>query len=663
MMIDTKKPRRAIRLRELSILASVVICAAIFGLLNPKFLSPDAGMVMLQGASTDALMVIGMTLVIVCGAFDLSIGSTMAASGLLSASLLKVGAPVPVAVLGGLATGVLIGCVNGLSVARLKINPFIATLAMMSVIRGLVLIATKSHTLSDFPDSFKQIAWGKVLQIPVPVIIMIGAVVVADLMMRHLVSLRRAYFVGSNEDAAALTGIDVGNVKVLAFAVTGFLAALAGVIVTARANYVDPNEGMGAELRVIAAVIVGGASLSGGRGTILGAFLGLLLMQVITTGLVFAHVPPEAQLVAVGSVLFLAAIVDRSGSTIGPNLVSFLTVTRNKKMERILVVGLAVALIAVSIFKIEGRGSKVEGTKNAARSGPKQRYVEVAIVTNIPYWIDGKAGLRDKAAELGVDYDFTGPTNVDANQQIDAMERAIAEGVDGIICVPASDALSTVIDKAIDKGIPVVCVDTDAPSSKRFSFIGTGNYNAGVQGGETLGKLLNGQGKVALLTVPGQDNLNERVRGYKAALAKYPGIAVVQEVNTMSSGTEAQSQCRALLQAQPDLAGIGCVEAAGGSGAAVAVKEAGKTGKVHIVAMDRDESTLRFIEEGQIDASVGQRSYTMSYVALQLLYNIRNQNVKLVDDWKKADINPLPPSVDTGSFVITRKNVKHFYHK
>ena len=655
-------PRRVIRLRELGILASVVICAAIFGALNPKFLSIDAGMVLLRGASTDALMVIGMTLVIVCGAFDLSIGSTMAASGLVAASLMKAGVDVPVAVLGGLATGLLIGCANGLAVTRLKINPFIATLAMMSVVRGLVLMATKSHTLSDFPASFRQIAWADVFLVPVPVLIMVGAVIVADLLLRNLVVLRRAYFVGSNEDAAVLTGIDVGGVKVLAFAATGFLAALAGVIVTARANYVDPNEGVGAELRVIAAVIVGGASLSGGRGTVLGAFLGLLLMQVITTGLVFVHVPPEAQLVAVGTVLFLAAIVDRSGSTLGPQLASFLTVTRNKTVERILVVCLAVALIAVSIFKVGGNGPNAQSpTPNAQRE--RQRYVEVAIVTNIPYWIDGRAGLRDKAAELGVDADFTGPTNVDANQQIDAMERAIAEGVDGIICVPASDALSTVIDKAISKGIPVVCVDTDAPSSKRFSFIGTGNYNAGVQGGETLGKLLNGQGKVALLTVPGQDNLNERVRGYKDALGKYPGIAVVQEVNTLSSGTEAQNQCRALLQAQPDLAGIGCVEAAGGSGAAVAVKEAGKTGKVRIVAMDRDESTLRFIEEGQIDASVGQRSYTMSYVALQLLYNMRNENVKLVDDWKKADINPLPPSVDTGSFVITRKNVKHFYHK
>ncbi|MFI5386063.1 MAG: substrate-binding domain-containing protein [Fimbriimonadales bacterium] len=638
-----------------------MLCTAVFSLLNPKFLSLDAGMVLLRGASTDALMVIGMTLVIVCGAFDLSIGSTMAASGLVAATLMKAGVGVPAAVVGGLATGVLIGCANGLSVARLKINPFIATLAMMSVVRGLVLIATKSNPPGDFPQAFRQIAWAEVYHVPVPVIVMIAAVVVADLLFRNLAGLRKAYFVGSNEDAAVLTGIDAGNIKVLAFALTGFLAALAGVIVTARADYVDPNEGIGAELRVIAAVIVGGASLSGGRGTVLGAFLGLLLMQIITTGLVFVHVPPEAQLVAVGAVLFLAAIVDRTGSTLGPNLASFLTVTRNKKMERILVVCLAVALIAVSLFRF-GAAGKGESAK-AAPSGPRQRYVEVAIVTNIPYWVDGKAGLRDKAAELGVDADFTGPPNVDANQQIDAMERAIAEGVDGIICVPASDALTTVIDKAIAKGIPVVCCDTDAPSSKRYSFIGTGNYNAGVQGGETLGKLLGGQGKVALLTVPGQDNLNQRVNGYKDALAKFPGIKIVQEVNTLSSGTEARNQCLALLEAQPDLAGIGCVEAAGGSGAAVAVKEAGKTGKVRIVAMDRDESTLRFIEEGQIDASVGQRSYTMTYVALQLLYNIRNQNVKLVDDWKQAGINPLPPSVDTGSFVITRANVKHFYHK
>jgi len=286
----------------------------------------------------------------------------------------------------------------------------------------------------------------------------------------------------------------------------------------------------------------------------------------------------------------------------------------------------------------------------------------ISAATGAPYWIDAKSGLYDKAKELDVSAVFTGPPTVDVNQQIDAVNRAIAQGVDGIIVVPMADSVTPAIDKAIEAGIPVVCADADAPSSKRYSFIGTGSYNAGFQGGEWLGKLLGGRGKVALISIPGTDHLARRVNGYRDALAKFPGIEIVKVGNDQGSLTEAQKECRAILQAFPDLAGFGCVDAAGGQGAAVAVKQAGKVGSVRIVAMDRDEATLQFIEEGVIDASIGQRSYMMSYLALQMLYDLRNERIKFVDDWQQVRVNPLPPNVDTGSFVITRENVKQFRH-
>ena len=169
--------------------------------------------------------------------------------------------------------------------------------------------------------------------------------------------------------------------------------------------------------------------------------------------------------------------------------------------------------------------------------------------------------------------------------------------------VPVADAVTPAIDKAIAAGIPVVCADADAPSSKRYSFVGTGNYNAGYQGGEQLAKLLGGRGEVALMYIPGADNLTQRVNGYKDALAKYPEIKIVQVGNDHGSQTEAEKECRALIQVYPNLAGFGCVAAVGGQGAAVAVKQAGKVGKIRIVAMDRDEATLQFIQEGVIDAS------------------------------------------------------------
>lgn len=672
--------RTRYRLREFAIIVSVLLAVAVFGVLNPKFLDLETAVAILENAAPDGLILIGMTVVIVCGAFDMSVGSVMAFCGLAAALAMKrAEAPVPLAIMAAIAAGGAIGWINGAIVTRLKVNPFIATLGTMSVVRGLVQVITRSSPLTGFPDGFLAIAWAplftlhgvgdRAIVIRFPVVLLLVAILVSDLLLRKLRYLRQTYFIGSNEEAARLTGLPTAAVKTFAFTLTGLLAGLAGLVATSRTNAIDANAGMGAELRVIAAVIVGGASLSGGRGTILGSFLGLLLMQILTTGLVFVNLAAEAQLIAVGSVLILAAIIDRSGTLGGlRKLAALLFKPSNKRMERILNIILASALVVVIAFYSSasrsfsgGKGASA-GPAGAAgkNSTSSQRYLMISAATGSPYWIDSKAGLRDKALELGVSANFIGPPSVDVNQQIDEVKRAIAQRVDGIIMVPMADAVTPAINEAIAAGIPVVCADADAPSSKRYSFVGTGNYNAGYQGGEELATLLQGRGEVALLTIPGADNLAKRIKGYQDALAKWPDIKIVQIGNDHGSQTEAEKECRALLQAHPDLAGFGCVAAAGGQGAGVAVKQAGKVGKVRIVAMDRDAATLEFIREGVIDASIAQRTYTMSYLALQMLYDLRNARIKFADDWQKIKVNPLPPNVDTGSFVITRANVDFF---
>jgi ribose transport system substrate-binding protein len=663
---------RRFRMRELTILASVLLAVVVFGALDRqhRFLSVETAVTILEGASSDGLMVIGMTIVIVCGAFDMSVGSSMAFCGLVAALALRAEMPVAFAVLAALGAGTVIGWTNGTIVTRLRINPFITTLGMMSILRGLVQVITRSVSPTGFPESFLTIAWGTVFTIPLPwdptqdvrvrfpVILLVAAMILGDFLLRRLTYLRQAYFVGSNEEAARLTGIPTARVKTFAFMLTGLLAGLTGVIVTSRANAIDANAGLGAELRVIAAVIVGGASLSGGRGTILGSFLGLLLMQIITTGLVFIDVAPEAQQIAVGLVLILAAVIDQTGaSSFGRKLAVWLFTPRNKKMERILCVLLAVALIIALAVKFGANSDEVAGGKTP---GADQHYVMISFITGGPYWIDSKLGLKDKARELGVSAQFTGPSTDDVNQQIDEIQRVIAKKVDGIILVPVADAVTPAINEAIQAGIPVICADADAPSSNRYCYVGTGNYNAGFQGGKMLAKLLDGHGEVALLYIPGKDNLISRIQGYQDALAKFPEIKIVKIGNDHGSQTEAEKECRAILQAFPHLAGFGCVAAIGGQGAAVAVKQAGRTGKVKIVAMDRDEATLQFIQEGVIDASIAQRTYLMPYLALQMLYDLHNGRIKFADDWRKIHVNPLPPNVDTGTFVITRENVRYF---
>jgi ribose transport system substrate-binding protein len=289
-----------------------------------------------------------------------------------------------------------------------------------------------------------------------------------------------------------------------------------------------------------------------------------------------------------------------------------------------------------------------------------QLYIEVSALGNLDYFYDHKMGMEMVGKELGVRTEYVGPAEYDMNAMVAAMEQAIAKKPQGLVVVGFEPSLNSIVDKAIGLGIPVVTVDADLPGSKRLAFVGTGNFNAGVVGGTKLAALIGGKGKVAIMTRPGQSNLEERIAGYKAALAKYKDIQIVQVADTQSDPVVAAQAAAALLQKFPDLAGFGCVEAAGGSGAATAVREAKKAGKVKIVSMDRGNEILDAIKEGVISASVAQQTALMPYYAVQILYNLVNSKVAITSDNKAAGVLGIPVTVDTGAITIDSTNYKLF---
>jgi ribose transport system substrate-binding protein len=289
-----------------------------------------------------------------------------------------------------------------------------------------------------------------------------------------------------------------------------------------------------------------------------------------------------------------------------------------------------------------------------------QLYIEVSALGGLDYFYDHMLGCEMAGKELGVRTEYVGPTDYDMNAMIAAFEQAIAKKPNGIVVVGFEDTLVPIVDKAVDAGIPVVTVDADLPTSKRLSFVGTGNYTAGYTGGKYLAEALGGKGKVALMTKPGQSNLEERIRGYQEALATYPDIEIVQIADTQSDSIVAAQAAGTLLQKYPDLAGIACVEAAGGAGAATAVKEAGKVGQVKIISMDRGEDVLNDIEAGVITASVAQQTALMPYYAIQILMNVNNSNVAITSDNKAAGVSGVPASIDTGVIIIDANNAKYF---
>lgn len=326
-------------------------------------------------------------------------------------------------------------------------------------------------------------------------------------------------------------------------------------------------------------------------------------------------------------------------------------------MKRIAIV--LICIVAVAAF---AACSKPAAPAAAApvNSTADQLYIEVSALGNLDYFYDHKLGMRMVGEELGVRTEYVGPAEYDMNAMVAAFEQAIAKKPAGIVVVGFEPSLNSIVDKAVDMGIPVVTVDADLPGSKRMAFVGTGNYNAGVVGGNKLADLIGGKGKVAIMTKPGQSNLEERIAGYKAALSAYSGIEIVQIADTQSDPVVAAQAAATLLQKFPDLVGLACVEGAGGSGAATAVREAGKAGKVKIVSMDRGAEVLSAIEEGVISASVAQQTALMPYYATIILYNYNNSKVAITSDNAAAKVPGIPVTIDTGAIVVDKDNVQYF---
>ena len=310
--------RRLLQTREFGVFLALVALLIVMRFLTPYFWKTDNVFNVLRGMSTIGIMAIGETMIIITGGIDLSVGSVLAASAMLTARLMYMGVVSPwVAVLIGIAFGTLLGAINGLIITRVKVTPFIATLGMLSIARGLAyLLASglQGTVASNVPmrdEAVNFLGSGYVGPVPVPVIEMIVLVIVFSLFLRSTVLGRQIYAVGSNEQGARLSGVPVNLVKLFVYTVTGALAALAGIMTAGLLETSATNAGTGSELDVIAAVVIGGASLAGGEGTIIGSIIGAAIMAVLRNAFVLLQFPIYMQTISIGVVIILAVALDQ----------------------------------------------------------------------------------------------------------------------------------------------------------------------------------------------------------------------------------------------------------------------------------------------------------------------------------------------------------------
>ncbi|MCF8224255.1 MAG: ribose ABC transporter permease [Bacteroidales bacterium] len=307
-----------------SILALLLMGIAL-SFLTDSFLTMENTWNVMRQISVNMVISVGMTLVILTGGIDLSVGSILAISGAVAASMLKfgteftdldmhVGFTLLGAMVGGTLVGTFLGWFNGLTITRFKVPPFVATLAMLTIARGLTMLWTGGFPVTGLGDSMAFIGTGWFLGIPMPVWISLIVVVAAIILTKRTTLGRHIYAIGGNEQAARLSGINIKRIKMIVYSIAGGLAAIGGIIVTSRLDSAQPNAGAGFELDSIAAVVIGGTSLSGGKGTILGTVQGALIIGILNNGLVLLNVSPFWQQVIKGLVILLAVVMEKLNS-------------------------------------------------------------------------------------------------------------------------------------------------------------------------------------------------------------------------------------------------------------------------------------------------------------------------------------------------------------
>ena len=313
---EPKKEKKAnASLQQLLAFGSLVILVIFFTIASPNFMQWSNIIGILLSTAVIGILALGATFVIITGGIDLSVGTVMTLSSVATGLIIATaGLPLIVGIVGGILTGAICGILCGLAITKLQIPPFIATLAMMMIAKGLALVLSGAKPIyfTDYP-AFSKISLGNIIpgiDIPNAVIIFFALGIIAAILLSKTVLGRFTFAIGSNEEATKLSGINVNRWKIAIYGVAGAFTGIAGVLMASRLNSAQPALGQGYELEAIAAVVIGGTSLSGGKGTIVGTIIGALIMSVLTNGLRVLSIPQEWQTVVVGLVIILAVYMD-----------------------------------------------------------------------------------------------------------------------------------------------------------------------------------------------------------------------------------------------------------------------------------------------------------------------------------------------------------------
>ncbi|NJP69666.1 substrate-binding domain-containing protein [Streptomyces sp. C1-2] len=620
-------------------LTALIVLVIAMSALSGDFLTTDNLLNVGVQAAVTAILAFGVTFVIVSAGIDLSVGSVAALSAtVLAWSATSHGVPVVLAVVLAVATGVAAGLVNGFLIAYGKLPPFIATLAMLSVGRGLSLVVSGGSPI-PFPDSVSHLGDTLGGWLPVPVLVMVVLGLVAALILGRTYIGRSMYAIGGNEEAARLSGLRVKKQKLAIYALSGLFAAAAGIVLAARLSSAQPQAADGYELDAIAAVVIGGASLAGGTGKASGTLIGALILAVLRNGLNLLSVSAFWQQVVIGVVIALAVLLDtvrrKAGASTPAAGAGSPGGRRKQAATYVLAAVVTVAVVGATSFLHGGSGS----------ANPK---VGLSLSTlNNPFFVQIRSGAQAEAKKRGVDLTVTDAQN-DASQQANQLQNFTSSSYGAVIVNPVdSDAAGPAVRAADKADIPVVAVDRGVNKAKTETLVASDNVAGGELAAKTVAEKLGGSGKIVILQgQAGTSAARERAEGFAEGLKAYPGIKVLAEQPADFDRTKGLDVMSNLLQAHPDVEGV---VAANDEMALGAIKALGsKAGRsVAVVGFDGTPDGLKAVKDGTLYASVAQQPSQLGRIAVD--------NALRALDGKKVDATVKVPVK-----VVTKKNVAGF---
>ncbi|HXE64212.1 MAG TPA: substrate-binding domain-containing protein [Bryobacteraceae bacterium] len=619
---------------EWILLAALAVEIAIFAAIGQNFFTLDNFFEVIRFSVELGLLSIAMTPVMVTGGIDLSVGSMMGLAAVVFGVTVKGWhLPAGAGVLAALAVGWAGGALNAGLISRLKLPPLIVTLGTYSMYRGIAEGITRGAVnYTDFPSSFLYLGqgyFGGLIPVQVPIFILV-AMAYAILLHRSVIG-RALYAIGFGESGARYAGIPVAKRISLVYVLSGIVSSLAAIIYVAHLGQAKSSAGDGYELDAITAVVLGGTSVFGGRGTLGGTLLGLFFLSVLQNGLHLAALPSELTGVLTGVLLVLIISFDRwrhvalkAGVRPGAAVESVEESDEVKNSQVAILCGAVIAgalIVAVTnVWMVKSLAPRAgEASSSVAPSSRKPVIAVMPKAKGDPYFVSVRGGAEEAAKELGIDMIWDGPTGLDAAKQNEMVENWITRKVDAIaVAVENKGGISTVLKKARERGIKVITWDADAEKDAR-DFLVNQATSEGIANTLTdaAAKILNGKGDFAIITgALTANNQNEWIAFIKKRLAKYPGLNLITIRPSDDDRDKAFAETQTLLKVYPNVKLMMAISAPAVPGSAEAVKQAGRK-DVAVIGLSLPSICKTYIHEGWVPMIALWNTRDLGYLAVR----------------------------------------------